>query len=124
MDRARGPMNRQIFPKQKPDPETIKRLLSYVSKDYKTPFIFVLICIVFSAIAGIIGSMFLKVLIDSYISPLLLQVNPVFSGLLKAISIMAGIYVIGIISTYFYNVTMVFIAQGVLKKIRDETLKD
>ena len=120
MDRARGPMNRQIFPKQKPDPETIKRLLSYVSKDYKTPFIFVLICIVFSAIAGIIGSMFLKVLIDSYISPLLLQANPVFSGLLKAISIMAGIYVIGIISTYFYNVTMVVIAQGVLKKIRDE----
>ena len=41
MDRARGPMNRQIFPKQKPDPETIKRLLSYVSKDYKTPFIFI-----------------------------------------------------------------------------------
>lgn len=120
MDRARGPMNRQIFPKQKPDPETIKRLLSYVSKDYKTPFIFVLVCIVFSAIAGIIGSMFLKVLIDSYISPLLLQANPVFSGLLKAISIMAGIYVIGIISTYFYNVTMVVIAQGVLKKIRDE----
>ena len=120
MDRARGPMNRQIFPKQKPDPETIKRLLSYVSKDYKTPFIFVLICIVFSAIAGIIGSMFLKVLIDSYISPLLLQANPVFSGLLKAISIMSGIYVIGIISTYFYNVTMVVIAQGVLKKIRDE----
>ena len=120
MDRARGPMNRQIFPKQKPDPETIKRLLSYVSKDYKTPFIFVLICIVFSAIAGIIGSMFLKVLIDSYISPLLLEANPVFSGLLKAISIMAGIYVIGIISTYFYNVTMVVIAQGVLKKIRDE----
>ncbi|MBP6407244.1 MAG: ABC transporter ATP-binding protein [Fusobacteriaceae bacterium] len=113
-------MNRQIFPKQKPDPETIKRLLSYVSKDYKTPFIFVLICIVFSAIAGIIGSMFLKVLIDSYISPLLLEANPVFSGLLKAISIMAGIYVIGIISTYFYNVTMVVIAQGVLKKIRDE----
>ena len=120
MDRARGPMNRQIFPKQKPDPETIKRLLSYVSKDYKTPFIFVLICIVFSAIAGIIGSMFLKVLIDSYISPLLLEANPVFSGLLKAISIMAGIYVIGIISTYFYNVTMVVIAQGVLKKIRDQ----
>lgn len=120
MDRARGPMNRQIFPKQKPDPETIKRLLSYVSKDYKTPFIFVLICIVFSAIAGIIGSMFLKVLIDSYISPLLLEANPVFSGLLKAISIMSGIYVIGIISTYFYNVTMVVIAQGVLKKIRDQ----
>lgn len=100
--------------------KTVRRLLSYLSGKYKAQLILVVICILLSAAAGVAGSLFIKVLIDKYITPLLLQTNPVFTGLLKAILLMACIYMVGVISTYIYNRSMVVIAQGVLKKIRDE----
>ncbi|WP_054741011.1 ABC transporter ATP-binding protein [Cellulosilyticum ruminicola] len=105
-------------PEQKPDKATTKRLLGYLG-NYKLQFITVLVCILISALVGVASSMFLKTLIDSYIAPLLLEANPVFDGLLRAILIMAGIYIVGIIATYVYNYLMVFIAQGILKEIRD-----
>ena len=99
---------------------TIKRLLSYVTKKYKKQFIVVFICIIISSIANVAGSLFLQVLIDDYITPLLGMENPVFTGLLKAIGIMVCIYVSGILTSYLYNRIMVNISQGVLKTIRDE----
>jgi len=104
----------------KNDGKTMKRILGYIKRKYKKQFVFVIICIILSSIAGVAGSLFLKVLIDDYITPLLLETNPVFSGLAKAIFIMIGIYVIGIISTLTYNLITVRISQGVLKDIRDE----
>ena len=80
--------------KPKKDGKTMKRILGYIKRNYKKQFIFVIICIILSSIAGVAGSLFLKVLIDNYITPLLLETNPVFSGLAKAIFIMVGIYVI------------------------------
>ncbi len=106
--------------KPKADGKTMKRILGYIKRNYKKQFIFVIICIILSSIAGVAGSLFLKTLIDDYITPLLLEVNPVFTGLAKAIFTMIGIYVIGIISTLSYNLIMVRISQGVLKDIRDE----
>lgn len=98
---------------------TIKRLMSYVTGQYKAQFALVIVCILISSLAGVAGSLFLKTLIDDYIAPLLLQENPVFTGLLQAILIMAGIYLAGVVATFIYNRLMVVIAQGVLKKIRD-----
>lgn len=105
--------------RQKPDLKTIKRLMSYVNR-YKGRFIIVLILIFISALTSVASSLFLRTLIDDYITPLLLQDNPIFSGLLKTILTMGGIYLIGVLSTLFYNRLMVTIAQGVLKTIRDE----
>lgn len=99
---------------------TIKRLLSYVTKDYKIPFAIVLVCIIISALAQVTGSLFIQVLIDDYITPLIGASNPVFTELLKAIMIMAAIYCIGVISTLLFNFLMVNISQGIQKKIRDQ----
>lgn len=104
----------------KADMKTAKRLLSYIGKNYKVLFTFVIICILISAITGVAGSMFIKIVIDSYITPMLLQENPSFDALFKAVMIMGGLYCIGILATLFYNRTMVTIAQGVLKQIRDD----
>lgn len=100
--------------------ETLKRLLKYITGDYKKTLIFVIICIILSSIAGVIGSIFIKVLIDNYIEPLLGQENPVFTGLLKVIAVMAVIYLIGALASFTYNRKMIKISQGTLKKIRDE----
>ncbi len=97
----------------------IRRLLSYLSR-YRFLFAIVLVCILVSAVVNVIGSMFLKTLIDDYIAPLLKMENPVFSGLLKAIGIMALIYLTGVASTFLYNWLMVTVSQGVLKTIRDD----
>jgi len=106
--------------KPKADKKTMKRLFSYITGRYKLQFFFVLVCIIISAVAGVSSSIFIRILIDDYITPMLSQTNPVFSGLAKAICLMAGIYVVGMAATYTYNRMMVVIAQGVLKTIRDD----
>ncbi len=106
-------------PTKKMDKKTLKRLFSYLGA-YKFHMIAVFICIILSSAANVLSSLFLQTLIDDYISPLLLEANPVFTGLLKAISTMACIYAVGIVSSLFYNRTMAVVAQGTLKKVRDE----
>ena len=100
--------------------KSIKRIFSYIIKNYKKQFIFVVICIVISSVASVAGSLFLQTLIDDYISPLLEVDNPVYTGLLKMIGVLAVVYVFGIISSYLYNRLLAVISQGTLKKIRDE----
>lgn len=114
-----GAMEQRGKERPKINRDTVSRLLHYLNR-YKLPFAMVLICILLSAIAGVAGSMFLQVLIDDYIEPLLLESAPVFSGLLKAVLTMAGIYLIGALATLIYNRVMVTIAQGILKTIRDD----
>ena len=51
--------------------DTIKRLISYITKKYKLNFCLVLFCIIISAIVGVLGSLFIKTVIDNYITPML-----------------------------------------------------
>jgi len=111
--------NRGFDPNNKFDKNTFKRLLKYLSK-YKFRFMFVIICIIISSIVQVIGQLFLKTLIDDYITPLMGIENPVYTELLKFIMFMASIYVIGILATLIYNRVMISISQGVLKNIRDD----
>lgn len=99
---------------------TAGRLLGYVFKGYKLRFFVVTICILVSAIVTVVGSLFIQKLIDDFITPLSQSPNPDFSGLLKAVGIMAVIYASGVLSTFLYNRMMVSISQGVLKDIRME----
>lgn len=99
---------------------TLKRLLSYVLKNYKKQFIFVFVCIIISSIASVAGSLFLQTLIDDYITPLLKDSNPVFTDLLRVLTVMATIYIVGILAAYLYSRLMAVISQGVLRDIRNE----
>ncbi|MFP3154744.1 ABC transporter ATP-binding protein/permease [Lachnospiraceae bacterium ZAX-1] len=100
--------------------KTVKRLLGCITGKYKALLVGVLCCIVISAVAGVIGSMFIQRLIDDYIVPLLLTDSPVFTGLSQAIFIMGLIYLVGVVTTLLYNWIMVIVAQGTLKTIRDD----
>lgn len=102
------------------DKPTIKRLMGYVFKNFKFHFMIVFILILLSSLTSVASSIFIRKLIDDYISPMLLQENPIFTPLLKALTIMACIYFIGIVSNYAYNRMMSKVAQGTLKIIRDE----
>lgn len=99
---------------------TLKRLLRYISKDYKWHFIAVLFLILISACASAASSLFLKSLIDDYITPLLGSASPVFTALAYALAGMAVIYVCGVLATLIYTRLMVTVSQGVLRRIRQE----
>ena len=98
--------------------KVLKRLLGYVTKHYKLQLAVVLVSIVISAFVGVIGTQFIKYLIDDFIVPLLGQQNPDFGPLKNIILIMAGIYLAGIVCNYLYNRLMINISQGVLNDIR------
>lgn len=106
---------------------SVRRLLHYVLKYYPWQFAVVLLCIIISSGAGVIGSYIVgTVLIDDYISPSFVKGVSMtiqdFNGLsfAGAIGILAAVYVAGLASAYFYNVMMSVIGQGVQKRIRDE----
>ncbi len=108
------------FPQQQRfKPGTIKRLLSYMT-EYRLQLVLVAVCILLSAAASASTSLFLQVLIDRCILPLIGQSKPLLTELIKVISLMGVVYIVGVLSTLFYNRTMVVIAQGTLKKIRDK----
>ena len=96
------------------------RLLKYLFTTYKLQFFIVLVAIIVSAIASVLGIQFIQQLIDNYIVPLIGKQNPDFSSLMQAILRMAGIYAVGIIATYIYNRLMINISQGILNRIRTE----
>ena len=96
------------------------RLLKYLFTTYKLQFFIVLVAIIVSAIASVLGIQFIQQLIDNYIVPLIGRQNPDFSSLMQAIIRMAGIYAVGIIATYIYNRLMINISQGILNRIRTE----
>lgn len=112
--------NRQETKKLKIDKNTMRRLLDYIFIPYKKRFILVLISIVVSALAGVGGSLFLRILIDDFIIPLSRETNPSFLPLLKALGIMASIYALGVVATFLYNRLMITIAQSALRNIRDD----
>lgn len=115
----RGPKGARIPGMGPKDPKkTFKRLISYITKGYKTMFALVAIMIVASAMANLYGTLFLKSLIDDYITPLVGVSDPDFGPLAHAIMKVACIYIIGAACTYGYNRIMVSISQGALQNIR------
>ncbi len=99
--------------------DTIKRLLAYIGQ-YKLQLSVVVIAIILGALANASSALFIQTLIDDYITPLLIESVPNFSGLFRILLLMASVYMIGVIATLIFNRVMVGVAQGVLKTIRDE----
>ena len=120
---VRGPGGHGARGPAKPTKDSLKilkRLLTYVFKEYKFLFMIVAVTIIISSLANVIGTLFLRNLIDDYIVPLMNKTGADFGPLLKMIITMAVIYYVGVISTYIYSRIMIVVSQGSLKKIRDD----
>ncbi len=97
-----------------------KRLTAYVFQYYKFHYIAVIVLIFVSVLANVQGTMFMKNLIDDYITPFLMTDTPDFSPLANAIAQVACFYGVGILSTYMYNRIMITVTQGTLRSLRDD----
>jgi len=99
--------------------KTALRLLRYLFH-YKFSFSLVLVCIAVSAITTVLGTTFLRTIIDDYITPLMVQTNPVLDGLVKVIISMAFVYLLGTVATLLQGLLMARISQDIQKRVRDE----
>ena len=100
--------------------ELFLRLMKYVLKDYKFHCISVVVLIVVSVLCNVQGTMFMKNLIDEYITPFLLSDNPNFIPLAHAIARVAAFYALGVLATFGYNRLMVNVTQGTLRNLRND----
>lgn len=98
----------------------LKRLMNYTFSKYKMLYVFVIIGIIVSSVASVASSLFMKSLIDDYILPLVGVADKDFSPLLTALSMMAMIYLTGVIANFIYQKLLVVISQGTMESIRTD----
>ena len=111
---------RGVKPQVENPMKIFKRLRAYVFRYYKFHYIAVIVLIFVSVLANVQGTMFMKNLIDDYITPFLMTDAPDFSPLANAIAQVACFYGVGILSTYMYNRIMITVTQGTLRSLRDD----
>ena len=99
--------------------KTFLRLLSYL-KNYIPTLAIVLLCILATAYASITGSRALGNLVDDFILPMVASGSTDFGPLTQYIFQIAGVFVIGMIASFFQSYLMVSVTQGTQKTIRDE----
>lgn len=104
--------------------KTLNRLLKLILTTSPWMFIISTITIILAALSNVIGTMFIEQLINNYIEPLLKQVQkgqaPNYGPLLQAIIVMFGIYAIGFVSNYLFNMLMGVLGQKVQFRVRNE----
>ena len=106
-----GPGAQMHFEKPKNTGSTLRRLLEYLA-DKKFQLVLVVILMLISSAGSLAANYFLKPLINNYILP------GDFSGLARALAILAGIYLISVGATYGQSRMMLQIAQRMTNTMR------
>ncbi|MGL4949452.1 MAG: ABC transporter ATP-binding protein [Anaeroplasmataceae bacterium] len=112
---SRRPINGKIKP---------SRLLGYLYKTYRIPLTIVLVCLLFSAIAGLSSSVFVQQLIDKVITPGISQgFDAVSKQFFTLLAVIITIYIIGLSSGLIFTQIMARVSQGFLNKMRKDLFK-
>ncbi|MBO4897737.1 MAG: ABC transporter ATP-binding protein [Clostridia bacterium] len=94
--------------------DTILRIFSYLW-DYKFLLILACICILLSSAGGVLGTYFLRSLVNDCIIPIK---DGNLRPLVKMLFKMGGVYIMGAAATYIYSRLMLYITTNTLKRIR------
>ena len=101
----------------------LNRVLGYMLHNYKYRFILVILCIVLSAIATVVGATFPQKLVDNYITPMMQSGSRDFSGLAHDLIQLICVMVVGVVAAFAYNRIMVGISQGTMRHLRDDLFR-
>lgn len=100
---------------------TFGRLFRYLFDHYGMRLIVVMLCIIVSAVASVIATVFLQRLIDECIVPGISSgMGAVQNLLVHILFTMAVFYVLGVLAAFTYNRIMATVTQGTLKHLRDD----
>lgn len=100
---------------------TFSRLIGYILV-HKVRLVFIAITMIGATFVNVGSSLFLKIAIDDYITPMLLQDknNVDFGPFKKAIFYFGIMLLIGVVCTLFYRLLMVKLSNGILRDIREQ----
>ncbi len=101
----------------------INRVIRYMLHYYKFPFLLVIVCILITAVATVVGATFPQTLVDDYITPMLSSGSSDFSGLASDLIRLACIMGVGVITAFTYNRIMVNVSQGTMRRLRDDLFR-
>jgi len=101
----------------------INRVIRYMLHYYKYPFLLVIVCILITAIATVVGATFPQTLVDDYITPMLQNGTDDFSGLASDLIRLVCIMGVGVITAFSYNRIMVNVSQGTMRYLRDDLFR-
>ena len=109
-------------PKAKDPGKMFKRIMGYVFDKYLLHYAVVIICIIISVASGLQGTLFMKELIDKYITPYLLDPNklPNYAPLAKAITRVACFYALGVAANFTQQKLLITITQGTMQTLRND----
>ena len=114
---------RKQGPMQKPRNAfgAFKRILSYMA-EYKALLLLVVVFIICSSLANVIGTSFLQKIIDNYLTPLIKDSGnaELYRGFMAVLGQMMLVYVIGALCTFGYSRIMLNISTKTLFKIRTD----
>lgn len=99
---------------------TVKRLMLYIIMRHKFIFTVVVVCVLLNSFVTVASSVYMQILIDDYITPLITEEAPVLTGMIYSLVVIGIIYAVGVLSALIYNKMMVKVSQGTLKDIRDD----
>lgn len=101
--------------------KVVKRLFAYYFKLYPVKTVLLFIFVLLSTGANVAGTMYIGTVIDKFIQPVL-DSGVAFdaTGLASSIFMMAGLYAVGIASTFLYTQIAVMVGQAIQKRIRDD----
>lgn len=98
----------------------ISRVIRYMLHFYKFQFLLVILCIIITAIATVVGATFPQRLVDDYILPMMASGSTDFSALASDLVRLACVMAIGVVSAFAYNRIMVNVSQGTMRNLRDD----
>ena len=98
----------------------ISRIIRYMLHFYKFQFLLVILCIIITAIATVVGATFPQRLVDDYILPMMASGSTDFSALASDLVRLACVMAIGVVSAFAYNRIMVNVSQGTMRNLRND----
>ena len=101
----------------------LKRVIQYMLHYYKFTFLLVIVCILVSAVATVVGSTFPQSLVDDYILPMLNSGSRDFSGLARDLVRLGCVMAVGVVAAFAYNRIMVNVSQGTMRRLRDDLFR-
>ena len=113
-----GPRGFKGGPKAKNTKGTLSRLFKFLFKYYKGYLCVVGVCIMLSAFAGTVSSLFLNKLLIVIKDGLNVGFDSVSGRLMQVIGLMIGFYALGVVTTFVYSRLMAVVTQGFLNKMR------
>lgn len=102
---------------------TIRRVLSYLASGNKGKLVLIVLCIILSALTGVVSSYFFTPIINDYVVPYIGSSNPDLNGFVSMLVVMGLVYTVGVISSYVYRKLISLVSTGMLHSLRKDLFK-